>query len=430
MNTLKLFPYALKWRKLLKANRTLPFIMRPLLVFALLVSIPLASNACLNDRDSDALAVQNKRFPDALRVISGRFERNPPRFYQMRIARVEAELKSKPHDFGLYDDLAVAHDKLGDDERALKVMAQKRALLPVYDAHDKTNKEAWYRFFANDGTFRAHRFLHDGAKVERVGEMKRARQEIKRALEIKPNAHFGREKYQLAVMDWVLAAKTKKIEAETSLGDFLRERFKFDQGYDVPRGPLPQNRRDAAQGLLGLIVLGAAWRSPDVFDALATTLESRPTIALSYLARHRSQELLGNGAHSIQPKSLYDLFEYQFRDGREFGLNDKNAKTLDAFYPKVRTEADAWNENRAKWMNAKFALGQHPDTHANFWNAWKEAAPPSLDVAWFNERAATQSLINNSVLWLKFLVFGVPLLLLVMVVWFLRRRKKRSAFPA
>jgi tetratricopeptide (TPR) repeat protein len=397
--------------------------MRPFLLVALLVSLPVASRACLNDRDSDALAVQNNRFPDALRVISGRFERNPPRFYQMRIARVLTELKSKPRDFGLYDDLAVAHDKLGDDETALKIMAQKRALLPTFSAKDKANREAWYRFYANDGTFRAHRFLHDDAKIQNIGEMKQARSEIARALQIKPNAHFGREKYQLAVMDWIVAAKSHKTE--NSLADFLAQRFQYDSGYDIPRAALQNARKEAAQGLSGLIVLGAAWQSPDVFDALATALEARPTIALSYLARHRSQELLGSGA-MLLPGSILPMVEFWLRDTREFGLNDTNTKTLDAFYPKVRAEADEWTRQRDGFMETKFAQNKHPDTDAHFWNGWKDSAPPSLDVAWFNERAATQRVINNSVLLFKSIVFGVPTLIIAALVWFRRRRIKRQ----
>ena len=263
--------FAFLFSKACSMNRFLPL--------ALLVCFPLASNACLNDRDSDALAVQNNRFPDALRVITGRFERNPPRFYQMRIARVERELKSKPRDFGLYDDLAVAHDKLGDDKTALKIMASKRALLPAFSAKDKAkaNKEAWYRFFANDGTFRAHRFLKSGAKVQNIGEMKRARDEIIRALQIKPNAHFGRERVQLMVMDWTLA--TKKGKANKTLGEWIEARdgwdindegageiveFKPDGTSTVVRpgqkGDLPvqiaakqTHRRRTAEGLAGLI---------------------------------------------------------------------------------------------------------------------------------------------------------------------------------
>ncbi len=400
--------------------------MNRFLPLALLVCFPLSSRACLNDRDSDALAVQNNRFPDALRVITGRFERNPPRFYQMRIARVERELKSKPRDFGLYDDLAVAHDKLGDDETALKIMAQKRALLPVFNSKDKANKEAWYRFFANDGTFRAHRFLKSGAKVQNIGEMKRARDEIKRALQIKPNAHFGREKYQLAVMDWIVTSRTKKTGH--SLSYFLSERFKWPEGWF--RQPLSKERAEAAQGLSGLIVLGAAWRSPDIFDALAGALEANPTIALSFLAHKRCTELVRSGASSLQPQvpawedSVHHFDSYWIEP--ELGLNEKNVQTLDAFYPRLRAEAEDWNKNRVQWMESQFAQNKHPDTNPNFWDGWKNAAPPSLDVAWFNERASTQRPINNSVLLFKVIVFGVPALLIAALVWFRGHRAKRK----
>ncbi len=256
--------------------------------------------------------------------------------------------------------------------------------------------------------------------------MKRARDEIQRALKIKPNAHFGREKYQLAVMDWVVASKT--IKTSDTLANFLAQRFQYDSGYDTSRAPLQNARKEAAQGLSGLIVLGAAWQSPDVFDALATALEARPTIALSYLARHRSQELLGSGAKSLLPGSILPMVEFWLRDTREFGLNDTNTKTLDAFYPKMRAEAASWNASRTSWMNARFADNKHPDTNTDFWGGWNDpGAPPSLDVAWFNDRQNTQRLINNSLLLLKLIVFGVPTLLIGGLLWFVRRRSKRNA---
>jgi len=363
--------------------------MRPLLLATLLVCFSVSAKACLNDRDSDALATQNARFPDALRVLSGRFERNPPRFYLMRIARVNRQLKVRPREFGLYDDLAVALDKSGDDESALRAMATKRALLPPFDARDETSKEAWYRYYANNGTFRVHRFLKQGAKPSALPDLQLARTEIHRALQIKPNAHWGREKYQLAVMDWMIAARTKKTWL--SLGDFLLQRFQIDADFDRPRHPLAQNRRDMAQGLASLIVLGEAWRSPDLFDALATSLETRPTIALSYLARQRSQELLGNGARSLQPDTVMPLQMYWLTDTREYGLNETNSKTLEAFYPKLRAEADDWATQRDHFMASRFAIGKHPDTDADFWKGWHEPPAPQLaQVAWWNQKRAWQ----------------------------------------
>jgi tetratricopeptide (TPR) repeat protein len=229
-----------------------------LLVSLLCATVLSSTNAraCINDRDSDALAVQAQKLPDALRVITGRFERNPPRYYQMRAARVQAELAKNPRQLALYDDLGAALDRLGKSDEALRWMNRKRDLLPPYNAKDSANKEAWYRFYANAGTFRAHRWLHDGANVKTIDEMKSAREFIKRAIQIKPNAHFGREKYQLMAMDWIVSTKTKKTQ--NSLGTWIemRDRWEFDseEDPDTQIAAKQARRREAIEGLSGLVV--------------------------------------------------------------------------------------------------------------------------------------------------------------------------------
>lgn len=125
------------------------------------------ARACLNDRDSDSLATQAAKFPDTLRVITGRFERNPPLFYQMRIRRSLTQLQKKPRDFGLYDDIAVAFDRLGRDDEALAIMTKKRVLLPRFNAKDLKLKEAWYRFFRQRRDVSRASFF--GHKIGRFG---------------------------------------------------------------------------------------------------------------------------------------------------------------------------------------------------------------------------------------------------------------------
>lgn len=406
--------------------------MRPLLLAALLVCFSATSKACLNDRDSDALATQNARFPDALRVLSGRFERNPPRFYTMRIARVTKQLKPRPRDFALYDDLAVAFDKGGDDEAALRAMAHKRAILPSFDAKENAGKEAWYRFYANDGTFRVHRFLKSGAKVSSLPDLRLARTEIHRALQIKPNAHWGREKYQLAVMDWMIAART--VKTSDTLAEFLEKRFNWTNDYG--RGPLPKERREAAQGLAGLIVLGAAWRSADIFDALAGALRHRSTIGLSHLCLLRCDELLRGGARSLAVSPLVpsqDRFE-TIREWREFGLNENNAATLDSFYPKLRAEADDWTNQRDHFMESRFALGKHPDTDTHFWKGWHEPPAPQLEqVAWWNEKRAQQiesRRFQTDVLLSFYFLLSLLVALPTWWIWRARRKKRQRQTSA
>ena len=370
----------------------------------------------MNDRDSDSLATQAQKFPDTLRVITGRFERNPPLFYQMRIRRSLAQLKKNPREFGLYDDIAVAYDRLHRDDEALQIMAKKRALLPPFDAKNAKMKEAWYRYFANAGTFRAHRYL--GAKSQNIKEMQTARDFIKRAIEIKPNAHFGREKYQLLAMDWILAPKGG--QNTRTLADWMYDRTQ-------------ENPSQATQGLSGLIVLGAAWQSVDVFQALASSLNTENGLTLSYLASLRTQELLKEGSNSLASKAMistmidHDLTTPLSRDGMR--INKENQKTLRELFPKLRAEADSWAAARNAYMLSRLEKGDHPDTNPKFWADWKPAAPPSLEVAWFNQKQDKEDQRQKAFLVAK--MVKVALILLACVValnWGLRLRAQQRQY--
>lgn len=213
-----------------------------------------------------------------------------------------------------------------------------------------------------------------GRKTADLSEMKTARAMIARAIEIKPNAHFGREKYQLAAMDWILAVRNKKNN-EVSLSS----RTPSDEA----------NPRPEIEGLSGLIVLGAAWESVDVFHALSYPLQTKEGITLSYLALLRTQELLQQGRKSLAPErvnpewvrdEMYNLTS----SGFGAGLNQENQKSLQELFPKLRAEAEFWNSKRQNYMLTRLQKGDHPDTNPKFWADWKPAVPPSLEVNWIN----------------------------------------------
>jgi hypothetical protein len=356
---------------------------------ALLLPLLLVSTAqaCLNDRDSDSLAIQAKKLPDTLRVITGRFERNPPLYYEMRIRRALPQLKQSPRQFDLYDDIAVAYDRLHRDDEALQVMEQKRSLLPRFDAKDKAVKEAWYRYYANAGTFYAHRWLGAGAKKESLAEMKKGRDYIKRALQIKPNAHFGREKYQLMTMEWIIATRERKGGAGKTLAEWIAGREGQKDYYD---SPVDQAK---VEGLAGLVVLGAAWQSPDMFEAMAGSLRGKGGTTLQYMTLLRCRELLRSGKKSLSPTTLNEnVVETRlqgFSNGNAFPntyINDKNQQALSELYPKLRSEADMWAGKRSIYMLANLEKGLHPDTTPNFWNNWKPAAAPDMNIRWWNDR--------------------------------------------
>ena len=148
--------------------------------------------------DSDTLADELRGIPDAFSLISGRWVRHSDAYYRARLANLPALLDKAPARLALYDDLAVAHEYLGDDAKAIEVMRRKGKQLA------KTpNKEQQYRYHANLGTFYAHAAL----RGRLAKGFERALSELDKALEINPEAHFGRERFQVDLIRYALAAK-------------------------------------------------------------------------------------------------------------------------------------------------------------------------------------------------------------------------------
>ena len=398
--------------------------MKPLALLALAL-LALPARACLNDRDSDSLATQAAQLPETLRVITGRFERNPPLYYQMRIDRERASLQNNPRQFGLYDDIGVALDKLGKSDEALQTMARKRALLPAFKAKDKANREAWYRYFANAGTFRAHRYLNWGAPEAKLDEMETARAEIKRAIEIKPDAHFGRERYQIMAMDWIIARKSGATDK--TLGEWMAGRDGWGTTFDDEESRKSKDgvRKRAVKGLSGMVVLGGAWESPDMFEALGKALETEDGVTLRYLAFKRAQELLNDGKKSLAgltPTSAQISPESGDLYMTGNGVNVRNQPRMNAMFATLRSEADEWDKTRQNWILARMRNGLHPDTASHFWNGYTASEPPSLEMDWHSERAQTNTMIIGGLILIPTLFIGLPIVLWLMVIW----RKKRA----
>jgi tetratricopeptide (TPR) repeat protein len=112
---------------------------RTLAALALLLGLPLAVAACLWDRDTPA--DEARGMPEVVAVLTGRFARNPPLYYEMRLARVTARLRDHPGDLAAYDDAGVACDRLGRGDEAIAWMEKKRAQLETLDASRPEVKE-------------------------------------------------------------------------------------------------------------------------------------------------------------------------------------------------------------------------------------------------------------------------------------------------
>ena len=128
-----------------------------------------------------------------------------------------------------------------------------------------------YRTLANRGTILAHRWFGNGADREDLSDLRAGRDLIAAAIELNPDAHFGRERYQLLFMDWLLDPPPEFDElTSTKISSPLRRVLPPDRTRLWLGSQAFENAGygDAADGLAGLISLGAAWESFDVFYAL------------------------------------------------------------------------------------------------------------------------------------------------------------------
>lgn len=212
-----------------------------MLVGALLAITPVDATACIWDRDT--LAMERRRFPGALHLITGHFVHHGPDFYAWRIEDRTSRLEERPDDLRLLDDLAAAYDKTGDHAAAIATMERALLLAPErYETH------------ANLGTFHAHSGQFDQALVH-----------IDRALEINPQAHFGRERYQALLIRYLQKRGIASL-SQSSAEDFAS--YVFEHG---PPGDAGEQQVKAIKGVLGMMHFGQH-DSPVLLGALATLL--------------------------------------------------------------------------------------------------------------------------------------------------------------
>lgn len=137
------------------------------------------ASACL--WDFDTLAVERSRFPEVLELITGKFPRHSREFYEWRIQDRVRRLAASPDRLDWLDDLAVAFDKTDRHEDAVREMLQALRQRP-----DR------YETLANLGTL----YLHWGRLDEGLTY-------ISRAIQVNPEAHFGREVVQKLLVEYV-----------------------------------------------------------------------------------------------------------------------------------------------------------------------------------------------------------------------------------
>ena len=194
------------------------------------------------------------------RLITGKFLRHSPAYYQWRVADREKILSQSPTPEA-FDDLAVAHEKLGHHQQAIDLAIEKEKQFP-----------GLYKTRANLGTFYIH-----------AGDLQRGVQEIEAAIAINPDAHFGREEYQKLLVEYVLANRNEDRPgplqdgrgdfgfAATGFAKYVLDTKQIANASDRKR---QTEIEKAAKGILGMMRFGNH-ESPILLEALGDLLLSR-----------------------------------------------------------------------------------------------------------------------------------------------------------
>lgn len=373
--------------------------------------------ACL--WDSDTLRAEAAGAPGMVETIVGRFDRYPPLYYEMRLERVAKELETDPTDLAAYDDAGVACDRLGRYDEAVAWMARKRRALDA-----APDEEHEYRYLANLGTFHAHRWISSGADRSDLADIQRARDLIDQAIQLNPDAHFGRERYQLMALDWIL-----RPPAREPLYDAPSNILAADPSLGVHQGSFflgqleGTDHAGAGEGLAGLVALGNAWNSFDVFFSLGGALQGGGDSSIAALAWFRAEEIANDGGRSLHPE--YDASG--FEADRYARAHLSSAAPLERFYKEARAEADARHATRTAYITTRLKQGQHPDTHPAFFAAWVEPSSMPEMPDGFLGLGGHDATIAKAALILGGLLLFLLANALALTLWLVRRLKRRRA---
>jgi tetratricopeptide (TPR) repeat protein len=292
----------------------------------LLITRP--SHACL--WDNDTLQDERRGLPGMSEILAGKWERHSRYFYEQRAGAMTARLARDPKDLDAYDNLAVAYEKIGEIPRAIDTILKKESIKP-----------GEYTTYANLGTF----YLH-------AGDLDHGIEFIRKAMEINPDAHFGRERYQLMVAEYLRRAKsdatvldggsfvmpmllasagmTKTASTQAALTtEQSADQARLMRLY-LSRRNDPATVNKAIEGVVGMIRFGTG-TSAHLYFALGDLLAVRGDKHLAYRAYKRALDF-----NHPRPELLKEAMNQMWR------AVEYPSDFDDATIARERADADAW----------------------------------------------------------------------------------------
>ena len=200
--------------------------------------------------DSDTIAMEKRMFPTVHELITGKFLQHSQEFYYWRVADRKEKITLYPDSLDLYDDLAWALNKVGEPEKGIKVMLDKESIAP-----------GLYKTYANLGTCYIHsNKLEEGLKY------------IKKAIEINPEAHFGREVYQEYLVEYVISKKDSLGNFSVPLGTKNNNFYHYLKNNHFSRATKSEIAK-AVKGIGGMMKF-SNHNSPILLEALGDLLSN------------------------------------------------------------------------------------------------------------------------------------------------------------
>ncbi|WP_404308558.1 hypothetical protein [Neorhodopirellula lusitana] len=200
--------------------------------------------------DYDTLWQERSRFPDLLELIVGHTPRHSADYYRWRM-EARSAIDPDRRTVADFDDLAVAHEKLGEHERANEVITEKIARYP---------ESGRYESEANLGTFLVH-----------AGRYEEGLTHLRSAIEINPDAHFGRERYQIWLVEYLCEQEDPSaLPVWPGGSQQCLDYFRTKQAAAWEADP-PQAYADTVKGIAGMLRFGNP-QSPVLLETLAGLL--------------------------------------------------------------------------------------------------------------------------------------------------------------
>jgi tetratricopeptide (TPR) repeat protein len=336
----------------------------------LLMVSPLA--ACL--WDFDTIKMETQRFPGTLELITGKFLRHSKPFYEWRVEdrqkRIAEAAENDESVAALYDDLAVAQEKTGQSEAAIETMLKKEELWP-----------GQYTTQANLGTF----YIHSG-------QLEKGIEHIEKAIEINPDAHFGREVYQKLLVEYVLENRAQgKLSPPfndnaygyeaAGFAKFVLEKREIDPLTEDGSDKVSEEIAKALAGVQGMMHFGN-YRSPVLLEALADLLlagsqeqNARLMACRAYLAASYVSD--SPEAQDAFRASAERCIGSQLQTGSDH--DSVQLATVEVEFERELKDAHAWFSQLSADEKSWISSSLNPD--AEFDRQYRDAAPPETPVS-------------------------------------------------